>query len=347
MGAEVQWMEAGTPLMKRIRVTLGGEVVAEVDADRELILGRGEGVDIRIQDGEISSRHLRIRPEGGGVVVTDLGSTNGSMLDDNTALVADQDLELERGHKLMVGPAMIEVVESASAAGEADGYFEADKTVAVGGAGMQAALNNVARFKAAAPRLVIGADHDRRTVPISEMETVIGRDRETCQIEIPHASVSAKHASLVFDGTFQLKDHGSSNGTFVDGNRISGATAIQPETALRIGTVDCLFVCNQPESDDAAQLAESLANHAAKMSKVTQAQAAQVLDEHRKTGRLLGELFVEKGMLSPQDWADLWRQRDVIATLGSGSSAAGGSNKMLYVVLLALVIAVIGFLVTR
>ena len=79
-------MEAGTPLMKRIRVTLGGEVVAEVDADRELILGRGEGADIRIQDGEISSRHLRIGPEGGGVVVTDLGSKFNELF---TAPVAD------------------------------------------------------------------------------------------------------------------------------------------------------------------------------------------------------------------------------------------------------------------
>ncbi len=334
--------------MKRIRVTLGGEVVAEVDADRELILGRGEGADIRIQDGEISTRHLRIRPEGGGVVVTDLGSTNGSMLDDSTPLAPNQDVELERGHKLMVGPAMVEVVESAAAAGDSEGYFEAEKTVAVGGAGMQAALINVARFKAASPRLVIGAEHDRRTVPITEMEAVIGRDRETCQIEIPHASVSAKHASIVFDGHFELKDHGSSNGTFVDGNRISGAATIQPETAITIGTVDCLFVCNQPQSDDAARLNEALANHAANMSKVTEAQARQVLDEHRKTGRLLGELFVEKGMMSPQDWADLWRQREVVATLGSRAAGAkSGASSWIVYALLAVAVAVIAFLMLR
>jgi pSer/pThr/pTyr-binding forkhead associated (FHA) protein len=333
--------------MKRIRVTLGGEVVAEVDADRELIVGRGEGADIRIQDGEISSRHLRIRPEGGGVVVTDLGSTNGSMLDDSTPLVANQDFALERGHKLMVGPAMLEVVESAAASGEAAGYFEAEHTVAVGGAGMQEALLNVARFKAASPRLVIGAEHDRRTVPITEMETVIGRDRESCQIEIPHASVSSKHASVVFDGHFELRDHGSSNGTFVDGNRITGAAAIPAETAIRIGTVDCLFVCNQPESDDSAQLAETLANHAANMSRVTEAQARQVLDEHRKTGRLLGELFVEKGMMSPQEWADLWRQRDVIATLGSGAGAKGGGNSWVIYALLAIAVVVIAVLALR
>jgi len=270
--------------MKRIRVTLGGEVIAEVDADRELILGRGEGVDIRIQDGEISSRHLRIRPEGGGVVVADLGSTNGSMLDDSTPLTPNVDIALERGHKLMVGPAILEIVESAAASGDSEAFFEAEKTVAIGGAGMQEALLNVARFKAASPRLVIGAEHDRRTVPITEMETVIGRDRDTCQIEIPHASVSSKHASIVFDGEFQLRDNGSSNGTFVDGNRISGSATIQPETAIRIGTVDCLFVCNQPESEDSARMAELLANHAANTSRVTQAQARQVLDEHRKTG---------------------------------------------------------------
>jgi len=330
--------------MKRIRVTVGGEVMAEVDAVGELLVGRAEGVDVRINDPEVSSRHLRIRAVGDEVLVTDLGSTNGTGLDDAT-LTPHSEVPLRRGQKLMLGQAMIEVTEPAADVDEGGSgdMFQAEHTVAVGGAGMQEALINVARFKAAAPRLVIGAAHDRRTVAIQEMEAVIGRDASDCQVEIPHGSVSGKHATISFkNGKFELRDLGSSNGTAVGGVRITGPTTLEPETAVTIGTIECLFVCNQPESGDAARRSELLANHAVAMSKITQAQARQVLDEHRKTGRLLGELLVEKGMLKPADWAEIWRQRDVIATLGSGAgvkAGGGGSKTWIIFALIGLAVA--------
>lgn len=329
--------------MKRIRVTVQGEVVAEVDAVGELLVGRAEGVDIRINDPEVSSRHLRIRAAGDDVFVTDLGSTNGTGLDAGT-LTPNVEVSFARGQKLMLGQAMIEVMEPAADADDrhSGDLFEAEHTVAVGGAGMQDALVNVARFKAASPRLVIAAAHDRRTVPIQEMEAVVGRDAQDCQVEIPHGSVSSRHAAITFkSGAFEIRDLGSANGTAVSGTRISAPTPLEPETAVTFGTIDCLFVCNHPEREDASRLSEQLANHAVAMSKITQAQARQVLDEHRKTGRLLGELFVEKGMLKPSEWSEFWKQREVIATLGSGAGGkAGGGSKTLWIVLALVALAV-------
>jgi pSer/pThr/pTyr-binding forkhead associated (FHA) protein len=331
--------------MKRIRVTVGGDVVAEVDAVGELVVGRAEGVDIRINDPEVSSKHLRIRAAGDDVFVTDLGSTNGTGLDDGT-LAPNTEVSLSRGQKLMLGQAMIEVMEPAADAGDdhSGDLFEAEQTVAVGGAGMQEALISVARFKAAAPRLVIAAAHDRRTVAIQEMEAVIGRDGQDCQVEIPHGSVSSKHAAITYkDGAFEIRDLGSSNGTAVSGTKITGPTPLAPETALTIGTIECLFTCNQPESEDAGRLSEQLTKHAVAMSKITQAQSRQILDEHRKSGRPVGELLVEKGMLKPAEWAEYWKQRDVIATLGSGAGgqAAGGGGKVWIVIaLIAVAVAV-------
>jgi two-component system, NtrC family, response regulator AtoC len=48
-------------------------------ADRELVIGRGEGVDIRIEHRSLSRRHAVVRP-GSPVTVCDLGSTNGSRI---------------------------------------------------------------------------------------------------------------------------------------------------------------------------------------------------------------------------------------------------------------------------
>ena len=45
-----------------------------------VVLGRGSGVDIHLEDTFASSRHARIVPEGSVLVLEDLGSTNGTFL---------------------------------------------------------------------------------------------------------------------------------------------------------------------------------------------------------------------------------------------------------------------------
>ncbi len=41
-------------------------------------IGRGLGNDLVVDDGRVSRRHLQVRAQGGGVVVEDLGSRNGT-----------------------------------------------------------------------------------------------------------------------------------------------------------------------------------------------------------------------------------------------------------------------------
>ncbi len=66
--------------MATLRVTSGPAAGETISLDREVIVGR-EGADLTIADAELSRRHVAIRPSGGGVVVEDLGSTNGTMVD--------------------------------------------------------------------------------------------------------------------------------------------------------------------------------------------------------------------------------------------------------------------------
>lgn len=80
-----------------------------------------------------------------------------------------------------------------------------------------------------------GSDEDAGGRPVVEVEghsyvlahpvTVLGRD-ETCDIVLPDSGVSRRHAELVVDhpgGVTRLsvRDLGSTNGTFVDGRRIT------------------------------------------------------------------------------------------------------------------------------
>jgi predicted component of type VI protein secretion system len=53
----------------------------EVEATVGAVLGR-EGTDIVVQDPEVSRRHAAVRDHGGGVAIEDLGSTNGTFVND-------------------------------------------------------------------------------------------------------------------------------------------------------------------------------------------------------------------------------------------------------------------------
>jgi hypothetical protein len=52
------------------------------DLDGDLALGRGEHAEIRLEDPFASSRHARVYEQGNIVVIEDLGSTNGTYLNE-------------------------------------------------------------------------------------------------------------------------------------------------------------------------------------------------------------------------------------------------------------------------
>jgi pSer/pThr/pTyr-binding forkhead associated (FHA) protein len=49
-------------------------------ADRPVVIGRSAGCDVALADPTVSKRHIELRRQGTDVVVIDLGSTNGTMV---------------------------------------------------------------------------------------------------------------------------------------------------------------------------------------------------------------------------------------------------------------------------
>lgn len=68
------------------------------------------------------------------------------------------------------------------------------------------------------------------------VEITIGR-REGCDVCLNYDSqVSREHAILSYDGDhFWLEDTGSTNGTFIGEERITGRVEIQPGALFRVG----------------------------------------------------------------------------------------------------------------
>ena len=97
------------------------------------------------------------------------------------------------------------------------------------------------------PVLEVG---DRR-VPLTEGTTLIGRTREA-DVVLTEGSVSKRHAQLTWDGaTAELQDLGSTNGTFVDGARITRQRLTAPAN-LRFGAARARFrLVPRADADDA------------------------------------------------------------------------------------------------
>ena len=78
-----------------------------VAVDPALIIGRGAECDLAIADTYLSSRHARFANDDGDLTVEDLGSTNGTYV--NQTLVHGR-VHLEKGDVVQVGGVLFEVV---------------------------------------------------------------------------------------------------------------------------------------------------------------------------------------------------------------------------------------------
>jgi pSer/pThr/pTyr-binding forkhead associated (FHA) protein len=73
------------------------------------------------------------------------------------------------------------------------------------------------------------------TVALSSLPVTIGRDGNS-SIVIDDDYASSRHARLVPQGaTWQLEDLGSTNGTVLDGAKVSTATAVYAGSKITIG----------------------------------------------------------------------------------------------------------------
>jgi pSer/pThr/pTyr-binding forkhead associated (FHA) protein len=69
-------------------------------------IGRGDRCAIRLQDTYVSQVHARLYPKDGAWYVEDLGSTNGTLLNDRRV---DAPLEVHAGDVVKVGKTVLEL----------------------------------------------------------------------------------------------------------------------------------------------------------------------------------------------------------------------------------------------
>jgi ABC-type multidrug transport system ATPase subunit len=188
-------------------------------------LGRDAACEIAIDPiacPGVSGQHARLDARNGGFVIVHVSRSNKTLLND---LIVEKTAPVKPGDRLKLGysgPTIDLISLKAAAAGESP--EDAGKT-------LQADARDLALLRGTlgAKRIEIGQGG------------VIGRDPHV-EFPLNHPHVSGSHARLTTKrGRVSIADMGSSNGTFVNGQRLKKTANLKPRDRIDIGPFSLVF----------------------------------------------------------------------------------------------------------
>jgi ABC-type multidrug transport system ATPase subunit/pSer/pThr/pTyr-binding forkhead associated (FHA) protein len=164
-----------------------------------ITIGRAPESTVVLDYPMISWNHARLRREGSRLVVEDLGSTNGTSVGRTGNRV--QQAEVQPTDVVFFGSLKVPVSR----------LLDSHK-------------------------LALGGEANQETVRLTGTQMVIGRDAD-CDYPLRYPTISGRHARLEKTaGGISIEDLGSKNGTFVDGQRISGKVPLKPGSEIALGS---------------------------------------------------------------------------------------------------------------
>jgi len=220
-----------------------------------LVFGREAGSDVVVAGTEVSRRHAEIQTTPEGYVLNDL-SVNGTYV--NGDRVGRQHL-LARADVIRIGHDEFRFYADVPPPPAARGRRSVPPVTAAhpptgAGARLSDTLHGLPPSALAGPvtptepqvaplasLLVRSGSLKGRRLAVKVPVVNIGR-AEFNDVVIADPSVSTSHAKLQRrDTVWVLSDLGSTNGTFVEGERVSGEIALGPGSTLKFGEVAVLF----------------------------------------------------------------------------------------------------------
>ena len=254
---------APPPGYKGIGTRTGGRLVCLTDGreysvgSRPLSFGREAGSDVVVSGSEVSRQHAEIRNEPDGYILVDI-SVNGTYINGErigkTHLLARADVirignDEFRFYADPVSPASPKPAPDNPAPPDRpppppEGAAHRLSDTMHGVPEDEPGRRNTPPSPEAAPLaslLLRSGQFKGKRLPIKVPVVNIGRG-DYNDLVIPEPSVSASHAKLQRrEGIWILNDLGSTNGTFVDGERVTEETPLGPGATIRFGEVATLF----------------------------------------------------------------------------------------------------------
>jgi ABC-2 type transport system ATP-binding protein len=202
----------------------GRDAGREISVTESIVIGRDVGADVVIGDIEVSTNHASFTPADGGLTVQDLGSTNGTFV--NGERVSGPQ-ELRAGDRVQVGGTILELRGPEPIAPSA-------KSIAP-----QLQVTRARQIPKVPLLLFLTGQQEGSSIPVGE-PVVIGRDPGAADVILDQdTEISRRHAVFSPAGAgITLQDLGSTNGTFVNGQRITGTVALRGADKVQLGSTE-------------------------------------------------------------------------------------------------------------
>lgn len=209
----------------KVRSESGKDEVIDLSAD-EITVGRSPRNTVQLDDTAASRRHCRLDRKGADWMLVDLGSSNGTLLNDSR-LDENEQRPIAGGDVIRIGGTTLEFVE------EVELELELDDD---DGSEPDAAL------------VFQSGDRIGDRIPLSPGSTSFGRSAK-CTVQLQEAGISSEHFEIRLTGTDAvIRDLGSTNGTLLNGGKIIEAP-LSPGDVIQFAKVQLRFLVAEGEDD--------------------------------------------------------------------------------------------------
>lgn len=188
----------------------GAEAPPEISFDApRVVIGRGDGCDVRLPDPSVSHRHASIRQRGTEYILLDEGSTNGTFVGP-VRLSPQAPRLLRSGELVRLGRIWIEVRIEHKPATRNPALATAELALGL----VQEALSGQGENAEVRLRVVEGPDQGRQAaLPESDVPYAIGRGNDAV-LKLDDVDASRRHVEVFRRGAeLYVRDLGSKNGS--------------------------------------------------------------------------------------------------------------------------------------
>ena len=203
------------------------------------VIGRNDTCNFVIRISTISGRHASITVNGETALLQDLGSTNGTFVQDQRI---NQTAQLRHGQRFRLHA--LEFEFRSARHGQADGGAAAGSDdTSVGRANAPQPLQLPAGWEAVTEPTLYFTHGAKSLGPLQgpRQQWMIGRSAG-CDVQILDERISTRHAKIVREGDiWKIMDQVSTNQTWVN-ERLVASAFLQSRDRLGFGPVACIFL---------------------------------------------------------------------------------------------------------
>ncbi|MBI4586420.1 MAG: FHA domain-containing protein [Planctomycetes bacterium] len=268
-------------------------------------IGRDPRGDIVLSDIAVSRAHARIVQHGESFLVEDLGSPNGTLLND-MRLPAGSSRPLSHGDRLQIGRSVIRFLvrftsRLSARLKEREGISEFQRLEGKRGDSRPEGYLCLFRLEKLDPALLLSSE-DKTALrhPLRSDRVRIGRDLDSDVVLADPAS-SERHAEIVYNREgFHLIDLDSTLGTFLDGVAVRVAR-LSHRSYVRFGREKALFIIRE-EGKDLPESSFGLRDRLAELYPDRRKAIQKVFKDCRAGGLDFAEELILRGVLDPEEW---------------------------------------------